>query len=140
MDLNSRLGGCGICVIKGNFFRKYLHLRTKIRRTQKTELTLSLIHQIKLKLGGYSIWSASTSRTIYKERFGARAPHSHDAAKKVPRRPLEALDGLSGRSASIGSLEVLEAPDKRLQKHSTPAGLGYEELGGLSDPGQRDCP
>ena len=24
-------------------------------------------------------------------------------------------------------------------KYSMPAGLGYEELGGLSDPGQRDC-
>ena len=33
----------------------------------------------------------------------------------------------------------LEAPDELLHKHSTPAGLDYEELGGLSDPGQRDC-
>ena len=33
----------------------------------------------------------------------------------------------------------LEAPDELLQKHSTPAGLDYKELGGLSDPGQRDC-
>jgi hypothetical protein len=24
-------------------------------------------------------------------------------------------------------------------KYSPPAGLSYEELGGLSDPGQRDC-
>ena len=28
---------------------------------------------------------------------------------------------------------------KTPSKYSTPAGLGYEELGGLSDPGQRDC-
>ena len=28
---------------------------------------------------------------------------------------------------------------RRPAKYSTPAGLGYEELGGLSDPGQRDC-
>ena len=28
---------------------------------------------------------------------------------------------------------------KHLQKHSMPTGLDYEELGGLSDPGQRDC-
>ena len=34
---------------------------------------------------------------------------------------------------------ALEALDERLQKHSTPAGLDYEELGGLSDPGPRDC-
>ena len=38
------------------------------------------------------------------------------------------------------SPEVLEVPDEHLQKHSTAAGLDYEELGGLSDPGQRDCP
>ena len=37
------------------------------------------------------------------------------------------------------SPEVLEAPDEHLQEHSTPAGLDYEELGGLSDPGQQDC-
>ena len=37
------------------------------------------------------------------------------------------------------ALEELEALSKRLQKHSTPARLDYEELGGLSDPGQRDC-
>ena len=34
------------------------------------------------------------------------------------------------------ALEVLE---ERLQKRPTPAGLDYEELGGLSDPGQQDC-
>ena len=34
---------------------------------------------------------------------------------------------------------ALEALDERLQKHSTPAGLDYEELGGLSDPEQQDC-
>ena len=33
---------------------------------------------------------------------------------------------------------ALEVPDRRLQKCSMPAGLDYEELGGLSDPGQRD--
>ena len=38
------------------------------------------------------------------------------------------------------SPEFLEVPDGHLQKHSTPAGLDYEELGGLSDPGQQDCP
>ena len=35
--------------------------------------------------------------------------------------------------------EALEALDERLQKHPTPTGLDYEELGGMSDPGQRDC-
>ena len=34
---------------------------------------------------------------------------------------------------------ALEAPDRRLHKCSMPVGLDYEELGGLSDPGQQDC-
>ena len=38
------------------------------------------------------------------------------------------------------SPEVLKVLEERLQKHTTPAGLDYEELGGLSDPGQQDCP
>ena len=38
---------------------------------KKTEVTLSLILQFNLRLGGYSIWSASTSRTIYDQDFGA---------------------------------------------------------------------
>ena len=45
-------------------FSKSSELQTEDQRTQKTELILSLIHQIKLRLGGYSIWSVSTSRTI----------------------------------------------------------------------------
>ena len=38
------------------------------------------------------------------------------------------------------SPEALEVPDERLQKCSMPVGPDYEELGGLSEPGQRDCP
>jgi hypothetical protein len=34
---------------------------------------------------------------------------------------------------------IPEALDGHLQKYSTPAGLDYEELGGLLDPGQQDC-
>ena len=34
---------------------------------------------------------------------------------------------------------IPEALDGHLQKYSTPVGLDYEELGGLLDPGQRDC-
>ena len=43
---------------------------------KKIEVTLSLILRFDLRLGGYSIWSASTSRTIYDQEFGAWAPHS----------------------------------------------------------------
>ena len=37
-------------------------------------------------------------------------------------------------------LEALRSTRRRLQKYSTPAGLGYEELGGLSDTGQHRVP
>ena len=43
----------------------------------------------------------------------------------------EALEALDYADESLGALEV---PDKRLQKRLMPAGLDYEELGGLSDP------
>ena len=46
-------------------------------------------------------------------------------------------EALDHADESPGALEV---PDGRLRKRSMPAGLDYEELGGLSDPGQRDCP
>jgi len=38
------------------------------------------------------------------------------------------------------SLEALEVLEECLQKRMTPAGLDYEELGGLSELGQQDCP
>ena len=43
---------------------------------KKIEVTLSLILRFNLRLGAYSIWSASTSRTIYDQDFRAWAPHS----------------------------------------------------------------
>ena len=39
-------------------------------RRLKTNLTLSLILRFNLRLGGYFIWSTSTSRTIYDQDFG----------------------------------------------------------------------
>ena len=45
----------------------------------------------------------------------------------------EALEVLDYANKSPGALEVTNG---RLQKHSMPAGLDYEELGGLSDLGQ----
>ena len=40
-------------------------------KKKKTEVTLSLILRFNLRLGGYSIWSASTSHTIYDQDFRA---------------------------------------------------------------------
>ena len=38
---------------------------------EKTKVTLSLILRFNQRLGGYSIWSMRTSRTIYDQDFGA---------------------------------------------------------------------
>ena len=51
----------------------------KIRKKKKTKVTLSLIRRFNLRLGGYSIWGASTLRTIYDQVFGAWAPHKLEA-------------------------------------------------------------
>ena len=67
--------------------------------------------------------------------------HSEDCSKQL----MDSEDGLPAPEAlevldhADGSPEVLEVPDECLQKCSMPAGLDYEELWGLSDPGQRDC-
>ena len=37
------------------------------------------------------------------------------------------------------SPELVKVLEERLQKYSTPTKLDYEELGGLLDPGQRNC-
>ena len=76
-DLNSRLGGCGIYV-SDIYFSIFLE-----NKEEKTEVTLSLILWFNLRLEGYSIWSASTSRTIYNQDFGAWAPHSLEATKST---------------------------------------------------------
>ena len=53
---------------------------------------------------------------------------------------LEALlDVSEGRTRSNRKVVLTTRnTQRRPAKYSTPAGLGYEELGGLSDPGQRD--
>jgi hypothetical protein len=62
-DLDSRLGGWRTRVIDGLFFE---FLEDKERRF-KTNLTLSLILRFNLRLGGYSMWSASLTALHIKE-------------------------------------------------------------------------
>jgi hypothetical protein len=54
-DLDSRLGGYRTRVISDLF----LNLLEDRDRRLKIKLTLSLILRVNLRLGGYSIWSAS---------------------------------------------------------------------------------
>ena len=80
-DFKSRLGGCKIGIINGELFSK---------TNPKTKMTLSLILWFNLRLGGYSIWSASTSRTIYDQDFGlehltaSEQPEVHGGLLDVP--------------------------------------------------------
>ena len=60
-DFKSRLRGWEICTINAEPFSK---TDLKISR-----MTLSLILQFNPRLRGYSIWSASTSRTISEEEI-----------------------------------------------------------------------
>ena len=65
-DFDLRLEGCGICASE-IYFSNFL----ENNEGKKTEITLSLILRFNLRLEGYSIWSASISRTIYDQEFGA---------------------------------------------------------------------
>ena len=93
-------------------------------KTKKTEVTLSLILQFNLRLRGYSIWSASTSRTIYDQDFGAWPPHSLGAVKgtikttqSIQEKGHGALDGCPNRlNYSKTSSQVLDACRTRLRR------------------------
>jgi hypothetical protein len=145
-------GATGYTLQKWHIFSEIIEIpKRKFEKIQKTVLTLSLILRFNIRLGGYSIWSASTSCTIYVGKdFGALAPHSLDAAKKSTQKTTRCtrwtpslgneLRKYSGHyMPELWTLEALEELNEHLQKHSTPAGLDYKELGGLLDPGQRDC-
>jgi hypothetical protein len=98
----------------------------------KTNVTLSLILRINLRLGGYSIWSTIFHRTPY-QRSNSR--HEHLIASMQPRK----------YSKKNFKSELQKKPKTTSEVLEEPAVLSYEELGGLSDPGQRcrcltDCP
>ena len=50
------------------FSKKVPDFKQKVEEPRR-QLILSLIHRIKPRLGGYSIWSASISRTIYQDQL-----------------------------------------------------------------------
>ena len=100
-------------------------------------MTLSLIHWFNLWLGGYSIWSMSTSRTISEgENWGLSTsqPRRSQGSTRKTTRGIQRTPNLSN-----GFQMHSKALDGHLQKYSTPAGLDYEELGGLTGLGQQDC-
>jgi hypothetical protein len=123
-DLDSRLEGCGTCVIDGLFF-KYLE---DMSRRFKTNLTLGLIVRFNLRFGCCSIWSASLIAPHIKEDLIT----TRDMSTSQPRCSQESTQ----KTPSRWSSEELEDAFRSTRK---PAVLNYEELEGLSNPGPRDC-
>ena len=87
-------------------------------------MTLSLILRFNLRLGGYSIWSASTSRTIYDQDFRAWAPHSLEAngstwrtTRRIWRKDQKQPEGCSDYSKNSKTpSQVLDACRTRLRR------------------------
>ena len=99
-------------------------------------MTFSLILRFNLKLGGYSIWSASTSRTIYDQGFGAWASHSLKATgstwrttRRIQKEDQKQREGHSDYLKYSKTLDqVLDACRIRLQRAR---GLVRPEAAGL---------
>ena len=102
----------------------YFSIFLENKEWKKTEVTLRLILRFNLRLGGYSIWSASPSRTIYDQDFGAWAPHSLEATRSTWRttrciwrkdqKQLERCSGYLKYSKMPG--QVLDACRTRLRR------------------------
>jgi hypothetical protein len=121
--LDLRLEGCRTPIIN-ILFSKFIW---KIKTGRfKTNLTLNLILQFNLRLGGYSIWSASFIASHIKEDLTT----THGMSTSQPRCSQESTRKTPSRRSS----EELEDTFRSTWK---PAVLNYEELGGLSD--RWDC-
>jgi hypothetical protein len=89
-------------------------------------VTLSLILRFNLRLGDYSIWSAIFHRIPYQR---SNSGHEQLIASMQPRK----------YSKKNFKKELQKKPKTTSEVLEEPAVLSYEELGGLSDPGLRDC-
>ena len=87
-DFKSRLGGCETCVINDKLFSRKDH--------EDQEMTLSLILRFNLRLGGYSIWSASIAHHIRRRDSGLE----HLIALSHPKKYSEDYSKLSTNSRS----------------------------------------
>jgi hypothetical protein len=97
-------------------------------RRLKTKLTLSLILRVNLRLGGYSIWSASSIAPHIKEDLAT----IQGISTSQPRCSQES----TRKTPSRWSLKEFEDAFRSTRE---PAVLDYEELRGLSDPGPWNC-
>jgi hypothetical protein len=92
----------------------------------KNNVTLSLILRFNQRLGGYSIWSAIFHRTPYHR---SNSENEHLIASMQPRK----------YSKKNFKTELQKKPKTTSEVLEELVVLSYEELGGLSDPGLRDC-
>jgi hypothetical protein len=106
----------------------FLNLLKDKDRRLKTKLTLGLILQVNLRLGGYSIWSASSIAPHIKKDLTT----TWGMSTSQPR----CSQGSTRKTPSRWSSVELEDAFRSTWK---PTVLNYEELGGLSDLGPRDC-
>ena len=128
-DFDLRLGGCGICALE-IYCSNFLENKKRLKRP--------------------SAWFYDSTYGSGATPYGVRvlrAPYiikisrlEHLTALKQPELLVGLLDVSEGRTKS-NQRDVLTtwSTRRRPAMYSTLAGLGYEELGGLSDPGQRDC-
>jgi hypothetical protein len=71
----------------------------------KIKLTLSLILRVNLRLGGYSIWSASFIATPYKRRLHNYSGHEHLTASMQPRKYSEVRENSKMPPEVLGRLQ-----------------------------------
>ena len=131
-DLNSRLGGCGIYVLE-IYFPIFLKNKEEEKDWSDPQPDSAIqpkargILHMEHEYFAHHIWSKISGLELL------------TASKQT-----EVLGGLldvsEGRTRS-NQKDVLTtwSTQWRPAKYSTSAELGYEELGGLSDPGQREC-
>ena len=116
--LNSKLGGCRICGIRDLFFN-FFNEEEKDWSDPQPDSTIQ-----------------PKARGLHHMERKYLAHHISTASKHP-----EVLGRLLDERPRSNQKDILTTWSTRwcLAKYSTPVGLGYEELGGLSDPGQRDC-
>ena len=99
-------------------------------------MTLSLILRLNLRLGA-TPYGARVLRAPYMIKISGLEHLTDLEQPEVLGGLLDVPEGMP-RSSQKDVLTTWSTR-RRPTKYSTPAGLSYEELGGLSDPGQRDC-
>ena len=130
-DFDLRLGGCGICASEIYFSNFWKIMKEKDWSNPQPDSTIQRMAR------GATPYGARVLRLPYMIKISGL---EHPTASKQP-EVLEGLLDVSEGKIRSNQKDILTTWSTRRcpVKYSTPAELGYEELGGLSDPGQQDC-